>query len=66
MTKRKAKKKVKKAWRIGRWPGNLEPRILELYLRYTSECMAAALEAAVLYGREATHTQGAEPRGLRQ
>lgn len=54
MNRRKAKKKVKRKWRIDRWPGNADPREVdaiysEVHRRF-HEAFAKALDEAILYG----------------
>lgn len=70
MTRRQAKKRVQKKWRIqrGTWPAALSPRkvdaVLTMCTNYIKAKIAEALEHAILYGAGdgGLHVQ---PRGIR-
>lgn len=54
MNRRKAKKQVKKKWRIRRWHGNDTPREVNAVCAYVAQeftkAFGEALDRAILYG----------------
>ncbi len=50
MNRRKAKKAVKKKWRIKKWFGNADPRTVNALYEYALECFKQELDRAILYG----------------
>lgn len=55
MNFRKAKKRIKKKWRIKKWPGNLPPRLVDDFYTKMFAALSTAIDRAILYGDSDQH-----------